>query len=166
MSSFSRSSRNSGGSGIFVRNFLHTKDVDYLKELGSENTSELSAVELIDFNLILVCIYRSPGGNFYEFLHKLESVICKVQSRGKRVFVCGDWNNNFLQRGVKLLELQNLLFMYNSVNMVKSPTRIMHKTCSLFDVMITNLNLEKQTIICDLGYSDHLAQTVYRKVDK
>ena len=71
VSSFSKSSRNGGGSGIFIRNFLHTKDVDYLKGLGSEKNLELSVVELIDLNLILVCIYRSPDGNFYEFLHKL-----------------------------------------------------------------------------------------------
>ena len=50
--------------------------------------------------------------------------------------------------------------------MVQSPTRITHNTCSLIDVMITNLNLEKQTIVYDLGYSDHLAHIVYIKVDK
>jgi hypothetical protein len=35
------------------------------------------------------------------------------------------------------------------------------------DVTITNnLNFEKQTVMYDLGYSDHLAQTIYVKVDK
>ena len=38
VSSFSRSSRNGKGSGSFVRNILHTKEVEYLKGLGSENT--------------------------------------------------------------------------------------------------------------------------------
>ena len=56
--------------------------------------------------------------------------------------------------------------MYSLVNMVKSPTRITHDTSTLIDVMITNLNWEKQTIIYDLGYSDHLAQVAYIKVDK
>ena len=89
-----------------------------------------------------------------------------MQSGGKHILLGGEWNINFLQCSVKFLELQNLLLMYNLINTVKSPTRIMHNTCSLIDVMITNLNLEKQTIIYDLGYSDHLAQTVYIKVDK
>ena len=44
-------------------------DVDCLKELGSENNFELSAVEIIDFNFIVVCIYRSPNGKFDEFLY-------------------------------------------------------------------------------------------------
>ena len=52
--------------------FLFTKDIGYLKGLGSENTFELSATELTDLNFILICIYRSPDGNFDEFLYKLE----------------------------------------------------------------------------------------------
>jgi len=42
----------------------------------------------------------------------------------------------------------------------------MHNTSSLIDVMINNLNFEKQTLTYDLGYSDHLAQVVYMKVAK
>jgi hypothetical protein len=67
MSSFSRSSTNGGGSGIFVRNFLHNKDVDYLKRLGRENTFELSAVEPLDFNFIPLYMYRSTDANFMKF---------------------------------------------------------------------------------------------------
>jgi hypothetical protein len=89
-----------------------------------------------------------------------------VQSKGKRILLCGDWKINYLQFSVKLSELQNLLFMHILANMVKSPTRIMHNTSSLIDIMINNLNFEKQTLSCDLGYSDHLAEVVYIKVAK
>lgn len=48
----------------------------------------MSGVEFLGFNFILACIYRSPKGDFDEFLHKLELVICTVQSKGKcTVFV-------------------------------------------------------------------------------
>ena len=77
----------------------------------------------------------------------LESVICKVQARGTSLFLCGDWNVNFLQRSSKLSELKNLLLMYNLMNTVKSPTRVTHDTCTLIDVMITNLNCAKETMI-------------------
>lgn len=56
--------------------------------------------------------------------------------------------------------------MHILANMVKSPTRIMHDTSSLIDVMINNLNFEKQNVTYDLGYSDHLAEIVYMKVAK
>jgi hypothetical protein len=91
-------------SGNFLRNFLCTKDVEYHKGLGSENAFELLAVELLDFNFILAYIYRSPDGDFYEFLHKLELEICKVHLK-ENILLCGDWNINFLQRSVKLSEL-------------------------------------------------------------
>jgi hypothetical protein len=51
--------------------------------------------------------------------------------------------------------------MHNLVNMVKSHTIITHDTCTPIDAMLTNLNCEKQTMIYDLGYSDHLAQVTY-----
>ena len=54
--SFSRPTRNGGWSCIFVRNFLCTKDVDYLKGLGNANAFDLSPVELLDFNFILARI--------------------------------------------------------------------------------------------------------------
>jgi hypothetical protein len=37
---------------------------------------------ILDFNFILACVYRSPIGDFDEFLHKLELVICTGQSKG------------------------------------------------------------------------------------
>jgi hypothetical protein len=56
-------------------------------------------------------------------------------------------------------------FILGECNILFKSTRIMHNTCTLIDV-ITNLNYEKQTMIYDLGYSDHLAQVTYITVDK
>jgi hypothetical protein len=56
--------------------------------------------------------------------------------------------------------------MYNLARTVKYPTGTAHNICSLMDVMITILNLEKQTIIYDGVYYDHLTQIVYIKVNK
>ena len=134
--------------------------------MGCESTSEASAIELTDFNLIIVCIYRSPDGNFAEFLSILEEIICKVQSKGINLFLCGDWNVNFLQNSPNLLDLKNLLLMYNLENMVDSPTRITHSSATQINVMITNLNCAKQTTNYDLGYSDHFAQVTYVIVNK
>jgi hypothetical protein len=82
VSSFSRSHSASGGSCIFVRNSIDTKDVNYLWVLGKEKAIEMSAIELPDNNTIIACIYRAPDSDFYTFLHNLEWLIFKVFSKG------------------------------------------------------------------------------------
>ena len=72
----------SGGSCIFTRNTIQTKEVNYLRGLGSEKVFEMSAVELSDSGPILACIYRSSDSDLYEFLLKLELLITKVHSKG------------------------------------------------------------------------------------
>jgi hypothetical protein len=47
-----------------------------------------------------------------------------------------DWNTNVLQQSTKLQDLQNLLFTFNLVNMVESPTRLSREANSLIDVTI------------------------------
>jgi hypothetical protein len=156
-SNFSRNHSTSGGSCIFMRNNTETKEAEYLKGLGKEKGFEISVVEVSDIGTILACIYRSPHSDFYEFLHKLELLIYKVSSKGKRLILCGDLNVNFLQYSGKLLHLQNLLLMNNLINIVKSPTRISNHSTSLNDV-VNNIKNEIFTVNMDLGYSDHLAQ--------
>jgi hypothetical protein len=53
VSNFSRNESTSGGSCIFVRNNIETKEVEYLKRLRKEKTFEISAVELSDIDTIL-----------------------------------------------------------------------------------------------------------------
>ena len=54
--------------------------------------------------------------------------------------------------------------MNNLTNIVKSPTRISNRSVSLIDVMIIdNTDNETFTINQNLGYSDHLAQLLYKK---
>ena len=133
-----RNSSTSGGSCIFLKNTIQSKEVNYFSSLRSDKVFEVSAVELSDFHKILACIYRSPDSDFYEFLSKLEVLITKVYSKGKRLILCGDLNVNFLQHNGKLQYLQNLLLMNNLTNVVKSPTRITSHTKSLIDVKIVN----------------------------
>jgi hypothetical protein len=166
-SNFSRNHSTSGGSCIFIRNNIVTKEVEYLKGLGKEKVFEISVVELFDIGAILACIYRSPDSDLYEFLHKVELFISKVSSKGKRLILCGDLNVYFLQYTGKLLNLQNLLFMNNLINIVKSPTTISNHSTSLIDVIIVN-NIKNEifSVNLGLGYSDHLAQLLFIKPKK
>jgi exonuclease III len=96
-SNFSRSESIHGGTCIYVKHYLQTKEVNYIQGISKEKDFEMSAVEIRDYDMIVVCVYRSPDGDFTIFLSSLESVIKKVQMRKKRLLLCGDWNINFMQ---------------------------------------------------------------------
>jgi len=104
-------------------------------------------------------VYRSSDGDFSTFLRSLESVVQKVQTRNKRLMLCGDWNINIMQESVILHDAQELLSLHNLVNTVRSPSRITKDTVSLMDVIITNKDsIGELAAVMDLGYLDHKAQ--------
>jgi exonuclease III len=70
--------------------------------LCSEKEFEISAVELVDFKCLVICISRSPYSIVYGFLDKLETQIGKVQSKRKKFILCGDWNIKFQRDSVQL----------------------------------------------------------------
>lgn len=101
VSTFSRSYSTSGGSCIFTRNTIQTKEGNYLFGLGSKNVFKC-LVALPGSGIILASIYRSPDSAFYEFLCKLELLIIEVHSKGKCLILCGDLNVNCVQYSGKL----------------------------------------------------------------
>ena len=63
---FSGKKYNHGGSCIYVKNGIRTKELNYLKGI-SDKEFEMSVTELVDYGFIIVCIYRSPDSNFWTF---------------------------------------------------------------------------------------------------
>jgi hypothetical protein len=160
VSKYCRMSSTLGGSCIYVNNMIQSRDVPWCDNLCSDKVFEASVVELLEYQTLLACIYRSPDSEFYEFLNKLEALIVKVYAKAKCLILCGDWNVNFLHQNGKLQDLQNLLRMYN-LNLIKSPTRITSHSESLIDVIIVNNGKEERLVeIFDPDYSDDLAQYV------
>jgi len=65
---FSRKKYNHGGSCIYVKNGIRTKELNCLKGIREEKEFEMSVTELVDCGFIIVCIYRSPDSKFWPFL--------------------------------------------------------------------------------------------------
>ena len=88
-------------------------------------------------------------------------IIQKLIAKHKTLFLCGDWNINFLQNSPHTRELNNLLLWYNLEHIMKVPTRITKTTATLLDVVTTK---EKKSIkslrVMDLGLSDHYVQII------
>jgi len=73
-----------------VQDDLYMKEVKYRKDMCSEKEFEMSAVELVDFKCILICVYRFPYTDMCRFLDKLETQTGKVQSKRKKVLLYED----------------------------------------------------------------------------
>jgi exonuclease III len=94
VSHFGRKTHKHGGSCIYVKKSICTKDVNF-RDISVEKGFEMSVVEVVTYGYFIVCIYRSPDGNFRLFLKNLELVIQKIQSKREKILLCGDWNLNF-----------------------------------------------------------------------
>jgi exonuclease III len=160
VSAFNRKHRTHGGSCIYVRNNIPTKDIDYFPTLGEETNFGLSLTELIDHKLYIVCIYRAPDGQIDIFINKLEILIHKLLTKNKALLLCGDWNIDILHNNNNnQKDLLDLLQRYNLVNTVQSPTRMTKSTSSTIDLMIINRIMYKMPAdIYELGLSDYSAQ--------
>ena len=55
----------------------------------------MSVTELVDYGYIIVCIYRSPDGNLWIFLKNLQLIMWKIQSRNKKLLLCGELELKF-----------------------------------------------------------------------
>ena len=75
VSAFCRSSSEHDGSGIYVKDGLKTKEISYLAGISEEKIFEMSLIELPGYKLCIVCVCRSPDGQFDKFLNNLELVI-------------------------------------------------------------------------------------------
>jgi hypothetical protein len=106
VSHFGRTNHNYGGSCIYVKNNISTKEVNFLQGISVEKDFEMSVSEVVTYDYIIVCIYRSPDGNFRVFLKNLELVIEKIQAKSRKLLLCGDWNLNFLKDDTRIQELK------------------------------------------------------------
>jgi hypothetical protein len=142
-----------------VKKGVLTKELQFVKEIGEEKSFELSAIELVKYAVIIICIHRSPDGKTEAFFNKLESVMQKLRKKQKTLILCGDWNINFLQPSPHMMDLNNFLLRYNLKHTVNVPTRSTKTTATLLDVVITKEKMPVNYItVMDLGLSDHCAQ--------
>ena len=69
-SNFSRSKRDHGGPCIYFNHHVQTKEINCLQGISKEKDFEMTAVEILDYKLIVlcVCVFRSPDRDFSTFL--------------------------------------------------------------------------------------------------
>jgi len=107
--------------------FIH-EDLEFftisLDKYCKEKDIEVSAINLniTSIKLIILAIYRSPLGNFTNFLKNLDSVLNTWYSNKTGFVICGDININYLENYEKRQQLDALLQTYNLIGTVSIPT--------------------------------------------
>ena len=97
-SKFCRHEFKKGGVCIFIREDLEFFTIS-LDKYCKEKDIEVCAVKLnlTSIKLIILAIYRSPSGNFTNFLKNLDSVLNAWYSNKTEFVICGDININYLE---------------------------------------------------------------------
>jgi exonuclease III len=76
--------------------------------------------------VIILCIYRAPGGNYNYFLNKLDCILNSLHRYNSEFILCGDININYLESNSRKLNLEDMLNSYNLKDTVYFPTRIIN----------------------------------------
>jgi exonuclease III len=137
--SFCRQTYKHGGTCIYV-----SKDIQFhainLDQFNTEKDLEICALRssLTPCNLAIICIYRSPIGNFSYFLNQLETVLNKLHKTSTELIVCGDFNVNYFNDNSRKLLLDSLFASYSLFSTVNFPTRNFKNSSSLIDNIYIN----------------------------
>ena len=119
-------------------------------------------LKLKEKNVIILCVYREPSGNFDCFLKTIDSILNSLCNRKMKFIINGDIN--YLETNNKKQQLDNLPVIkanqitYNFRSTVHFPTRIVNNSISIIDNIFID-NKSNYTIQpCINGLSDHDAQ--------
>ena len=109
-------------------------------------------------NVIISCVYRTPGARLDTFCESLENIISGMNVN-KAIYICGDFNIDLLKNNIHT-STKNVLDMMYSLGMyplISKPTRVTSMSATLIDNIFTNemkYQVHSGVLISDI--SDHL----------
>ncbi|CAH0559289.1 unnamed protein product [Brassicogethes aeneus] len=113
---------------------------------------EICALESNLLNIVLVCVYRPPGGDFNKFIDVFVNLLTILNNSEKKLIIMGDFNINFNVVNARQLELLDLLGTFDLNKTIFENTRIN----SCIDNIFTNVLPDfYDSFVYDPGLSDH-----------
>jgi hypothetical protein len=123
--------------------------------------TEACAIQLVStFNkLRILNIYRSPSGNFTNFLNQLDLILQNLYSNKYNIVICGDVNVNYLIDN-NSRQRDAVSHSYNLVGIFKFPTRFgLNSHTAIDSVFIDTSTIGKYNLYPLInGLSDHDAK--------
>jgi exonuclease III len=140
-SNFARQSYTAGGVCTLIKLNL-VSDVIHLTRYCIEKVIEACAahIKVGSHSIILLCIYRSPSGNFGEFLGQLDLILKCLYKPKFETIICGDFNVNFLIDSSLVQQLNLLMQSYNMFHIVDFPTRTTKGSSTAIDNIFIDLS--------------------------
>uniref|UniRef100_A0A8D8T0Q4 Endonuclease/exonuclease/phosphatase domain-containing protein n=1 Tax=Cacopsylla melanoneura TaxID=428564 RepID=A0A8D8T0Q4_9HEMI len=84
-----------GGVLIYLQNNLNFKVLDILNTYSVVSVCEIVGVKLIDYDILVLCVYRPPEhSNFRQFCEIIEQIL-SILGLENKVCLCGDLNIKF-----------------------------------------------------------------------
>ena len=150
-----------GGVSIFVCRKLKYNTIS-LDEFNIDKDIEACAI-LLDSTSDKLCIlniYRSPSGNFTNFLRLLDLILQKLCKSKYKIIICGDVNVNYLLNDNRRIQLDAVLHSYNLMGIVNFPTRFGVNSQLAIDNVFIDTSKIGEYELCPFinGLSDHDAQ--------
>ena len=157
---YCRSIMTKGGSCILVRSGVEVQEVLKFAILNEEQHFESSIVEIPNIDVVIICVYRTPGSNIKVFIKNVDLILEYYSTTKYTPVIVGDLNINFKTQAVNS-ELNILFHTYNLKPTIFSPTRITKTSSSTIDQVLINTELLSfQSNVLNTGFSDHEAQIV------
>lgn len=76
---------------LYVKDGIKFKPVN-LSHCCSEMNVELCGIEMTDYNLIILLLYRPPNGDFELFLDSIDKCLSLLNKQNKDIVLGGDFN--------------------------------------------------------------------------
>ena len=154
-----------GTTVLYVKNNLKFRERTDLNSFN--DTHEAIWVEIVNNsskNTICASIYRHHNEDvesYDKFLEYMESCIQKLLKENKNIFICGDFNSDWLKidKVSNYRKFYELMNSYSLLPQITQPTRIASTSATIIDNIFTNVfkyNLLSGNITTD--FSDHFSQ--------
>ncbi|KAI5632760.1 endonuclease-reverse transcriptase domain-containing protein [Phthorimaea operculella] len=167
---FCRSNPIHGGTCIYLKEGIEYVERKEFVELSVESVIEISAIDIPNVNLVLICLHwpdsnREPK-TFHSTLKKLLQILNKKHAQ-KNIILGGDLNVNTLLNTSKARTLTELMQKFNFHQHIKEPTRITATLSSCIDHIYTNFQSKHmKATVEQFGFSDHKGLLLKMPVQK
>ena len=156
------------GGGVSV--YIHTNFEFKIRNDLSINSKDIESigVELLyekRRNTLFNVVYRPPNGKIEPFENFLKILFNKNKNSNKNDHIAGDFNLNLLDhdKNKKVRDFVNVIYQNGMIPTINKPTRVIKKTATAIDHIITNSFVENtlKTAIIKSDVSDHFQICIF-----